>query len=243
MAMINWNLYKFLWAFSLIAPLLAGAQSLPPEAEAVRNYLLNSEYPEVFSKKQYRISIENLIVADLDGDGVPEVIGHMKPHFRQSPTIMIFRVGKDLRVQRVMEGLAPGPLQALSDQYLDSHVEGFGVDLQAQLAPGDDAEAVFVQALMKFKGSLVLYKHFAHIDKREGLANYIDMRAADLPPSVRTCEGFEFADVEHVEVTKRFSNDGRNVIAARVGKRIYVIRIERFLPNGLLEKTVTVHEL
>lgn len=242
--MLKAKFYKCLGAFSLIAPLLASAQSFPPEVEAVRNYLLNSDYPEVFAKNQYRIKVENFIVADLDGDGVPEVIAHMKPHFRQSPTIIIFKVGKDLQVQRVMEGLAPGPLQALSGKYLDSHTLGEAMDFQAKMKPGYSAENGLVQAIVKSKkGGLVLYKQFAHMDGRQGLPSYIDMREADLPPSANTCEDFEFADVEQVEVTTRFSSDGRNVIAARVGKQVYAIRIERFLPSGLLEKSVTVHAL
>lgn len=236
--------HKFLGAFGLIAPLLANAQSLPPEAEAVRKYLLNSDYPEVFANEQYRIKIANLIVADLDGDGVPEVIAHMKPHFRQSPTIIIFKVGKDLQVQRVMEGLAPGPLQAVSGKYLDSHTLGEGVDFQAKMKSGYSTDNGLLQSFVKSqKGGLVLYKHFAHLDGRQGLPSYIDMREAELPPSVDTCGDFEFADVEQVEVTSRFSSDGRKVIAAHVGKQVYAIRIEGFLPNGLLEKSVTVHAL
>lgn len=229
---------------SLVFPLLASAQSLPPEVEAVKNYLLSSDYPEVFSKTQYRVKAENFIVADLDGDGVPEVIVHMKPHFRQSPTIVIFKVSKGLQVQRVMEGLAPGPLQPLSDKYLDSHSLGEGIDFQADTKSGDNAGTGLVQGLVKSgKGGMVLYEQFTHMDGRLGFPSYIDMRETDLPPNTNTCDGFEFADVEQVEVTPRYSSDGRNVIAARVGKKVYTIRIERFLPNGLLEKSVTVHAL
>ncbi|WP_147328028.1 MULTISPECIES: hypothetical protein [unclassified Duganella] len=231
-------------AVSLAFPVLARAQSLPPEAEAVKKYLLNSDYPEVFSETKYRVKVENLIVADLDGDGIPEVIVHMKPHFRQSPTIIIFKVSKDLQVQRVMEGLAPGPLQPRSDKYLDSHSLGEGVDFQVSTKSGDSADTGLVQGLVKSqKGGLVLYKQFSHLDGRRGLPSYIDMRDADLPPNTKTCAEFEFADVEQVEVTPRYSSDGRNVIAARIGKQIYAIRIEHFLPNGLLEKSVTVHAL
>jgi hypothetical protein len=238
------KLYKILAIFSLIAPLVANAQNLPPEVEAVRNHLLNSDYPEEFAKKRYRVKVENFMAADLDGDGVPEVIAHMKPHFRQSPTIVIFKVSKDLKVQRVMEGLAPGPLQALSGRYLDSHTLGEGMDFQAEMKPGANAENGLVKAIVKSqKGGLVIYKKFAHLDGREGLPSYIDMREVDLPPGANTCDDFEFSDVEQVEVTTRFSNDGHNVIAAHVGKQVYAIRIQRFLPNGLLEKSVTVHPL
>lgn len=231
-------------AFSLIVPFPAEAQTALQEVEAVRSYLLNSDYPEVFGKQHYRVKIENLIFADLDGDGIPEVIAHLKPHFRQSPTIVIFKVTKDLQVQRVMEGLAPGPLQPLSGKYLDSHELGEGVDFTATVKPGYSAESSLLKSFVKSqKGGLVLYKQFAHIDGRQGLPTYIDMREADLAPGIAACQNFEFADVEQVEVTTRYSTDGRNVIAAHVGKKIYAIRIEHFLPNGLLEKSVTVHEL
>jgi hypothetical protein len=242
--MIKAKFCEFFGALSLIAPLLASAQSLPPEVEAVRNYLLTNDYPEVFSGKRYRVKIENIVVADLDGDGTPEVIAHVKPHFRQSPTIIIFKVGKDLHVQRVMEGLAPGPLQSVSGNYLDSHTLGEGVDFQAKMKSGYGAENGLVQGLVKSqKGGMVIYKNFAHLDGREGPPTYIDMRAADLPAGVRTCDDFEFSDVQQVEVTTRFSSDGRNVIAAHVGKKIYAIRIEHFLPDGLFEKSVTVQAL
>jgi len=231
-------------AFSLIVLFPAKAQNLPPEAEVVRNYLLNSDYPEVFGKQRYRVKIENLIVADLDGDGVPEVIAHMKPHFRQSPTIVIFKVTKDMQVQRMMEGLAPGPLQLLSGKYLDSHELGEGADFTATMKPGDSAENSLVKSFTKLQmGGLVLYKQFAHMDGRQGPPTYIDMREADLAPGITACQDFEFSDVEQVEVTTRYSSDSRNVIAARVGKKIYEIRIEHFLPNGLLEKSVIVHDL
>lgn len=241
--MLKAKFLELLGALSLIAPLLASAQSVPPEVEAVRHYVLTNDYPEVFSGQRYRVKVENIIVADLDGDGIPEVIAHVKPHFRQSPIIIIFKVDKDLHVQRVMEGLAPGPLQSVSGNYLDSHSLGAAMDFQARMKPGYGAEGL-VQGLVKSqKGSLVVYKRFAHLDGRQGPPTYIDMREADLPANVNTCDNFEFSDVDQVEVTARFSSDGRNVIAAHIGKKIYAIRIERFLPNGLLEKSVTVHAL
>jgi hypothetical protein len=242
--MIKAKFCEFIVALGLVAPLQANAQSLPPEVEAVRNYVLTNDYPEVFSGQRYRVKIENIIVADLDGDGTPEVIAHVKPHFRQSPTIIIFKVSKDLHVQRVMEGLAPGPLQSVSGNYLDSHTLGEGADFQVVMKPEYGAGNGLVQGLVKSqKGSLVIYKNFAHLDGREGPPTYIDLSAAILPAGINTCEDFEFSDIDQVEVTSRFSTDGRKVIAAHLGKKIYAIRIERFLPDGLLEKSVTVQEL
>ena len=106
----------------------AMVQVRPPEIEAVRKFLLDKEYPELFDKP-YRTKIENAVRADLDGDGALEVVLHVMPHYRQSATIVIFRVDKELVVTRLKEGLAPGPLVPLSGTFLDSHSIGHAVDL------------------------------------------------------------------------------------------------------------------
>ena len=44
-------------------------------------------------------------------------------------TIVFYRIAENLEVSRVIEGLAPGPLQPLSGEYLDSHTLGAAADL------------------------------------------------------------------------------------------------------------------
>src|SRR5690242_5459319 len=106
-------------AVAAVTPPGAGDQPVPPAISAVQKYVLEKDYPEVFAGKNYRAKVEGSVIEDLDGDGQSEVIFHFMPHYRQSPTIVIYRITKDLAVTRVTEGLAPGPLHAITDDFLD----------------------------------------------------------------------------------------------------------------------------
>ncbi|MCK7509606.1 MAG: hypothetical protein MZV70_39895 [Desulfobacterales bacterium] len=128
------------FATALCLAATAMAAEPPPRIKAVQQYLLEQDYPELFGDTPYRIKAEDVVEGDLDGDGVDEVVMLMRPHFRQSPTIVIFQVSKNLRVRRVKEGLAPGPLQPLSGDFLDSHTLGMGVDVTIANAPTDPGQ-------------------------------------------------------------------------------------------------------
>src|ERR1035441_1472612 len=80
----------------------AGQGVLPPEAEAARKYILERDYPEVFGGKHYPPRIQNIIVADLANDGHKEVVVHYAPHYRQSATVVIYRVDERMKVTRIM---------------------------------------------------------------------------------------------------------------------------------------------
>jgi hypothetical protein len=75
--------------------------------EVFKKYLLEKDYPEVF-KEPYRARIENILDVDVDNDGVKELVVHFQPHFRQSPSIIIYKVSPKLELTRVTEALAPG---------------------------------------------------------------------------------------------------------------------------------------
>ncbi|MGB7904594.1 MAG: hypothetical protein WCF43_07875, partial [Steroidobacteraceae bacterium] len=70
----------------------AATQALPPEAEAVQKYILENDYPERFKDTTYRTRIEDLLIVDVDGDGAKEVVVSFHPHYRQSPTVVIYRL-------------------------------------------------------------------------------------------------------------------------------------------------------
>ncbi len=97
---------------------------------------MEKEYPEEFGDTTYRTKIENVVVADLDGDGQPEVTVRFIPHYHRSPTVVIYRVAPDMTVTRVTEGLAPGPLVPVTGDFLDSHTLGEGADIT--IGDGED---------------------------------------------------------------------------------------------------------
>src|SRR5258706_2847292 len=221
----------------------AMAKALPPEIDAVRKFLLEREYPDLFDKPS-RTKIENALLADLDGDGALEVVLHVMPHYRQSATIVVFRLDKELAVTRVKEGLAPGPLVPLSGAFLDSHSIGYAVDLTLKGTPEKPLSAEqrdkFIDiALKKFVG-VVEYPTFIHADSRRGAAAYVDMRHVSNPPSKLTCSDFEFSKVDSVVAGTTPSSGRKELLAALVAESIYIYRVTSFLSSGLIEKNVSV---
>jgi len=218
-------------------------KEIQAQVDAVRRYVLEEDYPELFKDKPYRARIENLIVADIDNDNAPEVVALFNPHYRQSPTIVIFQLDKDLKVRRAVEGLAPGPLLPVTGQYLDSHGIGMAVDFTAKTKPG--AKPLLprhvVEASLKARfGSIVQYLNFFHADFRTGRRTYIDMTHLDVPGHEENCAHFEFAKVNEIAVGAVWDNDPRAHLLARVGREIYIYRIDKIDEKGFLEKHLWV---
>lgn len=102
----------------------------PPVLNEIMEYFTKGEdYPEVIKGKPYRIKAKGIAMADMDGDGRDEIFLAIKPHYRQSPSIIIFTRDKRGKLSRVKEGLAPGPLVAVTGDYIDDHTLGVGVDM------------------------------------------------------------------------------------------------------------------
>ncbi len=221
----------------------AAAGELPPKVAAVQKYLLEQEYPEVFGDKHYRIKVEDALVADVDDDGISEVILRVKPHYRQSPTVVLFKVSKDLKVKRVVEGLAPGPLVPVTGDYLDSHTLGMAADLTVQGAEKDPKKRKQAVAIaLKEMGGVVEYANFIHTDGRKGKAPvYIDMSHLKAPKDA-TCENFEFSTVDALQVAAKDDGSG-NYLVALVGSELYMYKIKKITPDGFLQKTLTVKKV
>src|SRR5262249_46911000 len=113
-----------------------------PRVEALKKYLLEKDYPEAFGDTRYHARVENILDVDINNDGKKELVVQYNPHYRQSAVVIIYRVSPELELTRVTEGLAPGPLQKLSGDYLDSHGLGQSADFtvgQGQVKPGETA--------------------------------------------------------------------------------------------------------
>lgn len=167
----------------------------------------------------------------------------VKPHYRQSPTVVLFKVSKDLKVKRVVEGLAPGRLVPVTGDYLDSHTLGMAADLTVQeteMDPKKRKQAVAIA--LKEMGGVVEYSNFIHTDGRTGKAPvYIDMSYLKAPKDA-TCETFEFSTVDALHVAAKDDGSG-NYLVALVGAELYMYKIKKITTDGFLQKTLTVKKV
>jgi len=208
----------------LLAFVLAGlsasspvpAQDLPPQLEAVRKYILEEEYPELFGDQPYRTKLEGAEIVDLDGDGRDEVVVLFYPHYRQSPFIVLYLLSKNNKVTRVREGLAPGDLVPVSGDYLDSHTlkikdEVQSIDFDIAEKQGDPkARAAMRDTGLNKAINLVEYRTFFHMDGRKGKGTYVDMTHAANALKDKTCESFEFAKVTSISAGHVLKDKKRN---------------------------------
>ena len=218
---------------------LAFAQQNDPRLAAVQKYVLEKDYPEVFGAAHYKTRIEGVLDVDVDNDGSREVVILYFPNYRQSAPIVIYKVSSDLKVTRVTEGLAPGPLQELSGDYLDSHELGQAVDMEipkGKLAPETSLQIMAKNGM----NGLVLYDSFFHADSRAGSPWFIDMRGIKLPTAMHDCSSFEFSRVKQIAVGHLREDSSKNYLAAWVGDEIYVYLIRGVLNNWMLNKQLWV---
>ena len=238
----------------LLAAVLAGAsfaspvqaEDLPPELQAVRKYIMEEEYPELFGDQAYRTKMEDALIVDLDGDGRDEVVALFHPHYRQSPFIVIYLLSKNNKVTRVREGLAPGDLVPISGDYLDSHTlkikdEVQSVDFDIGEKQGDpQARAEIRNSAMDKAVNLVEYRTFFHMDGRKGKGTYIDMTHVSNLPKDKTCESFEFARVKSISAGHVLKDRKRNYLVASVQKKLWIYRIDGISDKGILDKKLWI---
>jgi hypothetical protein len=228
----------FLFAFIMLLGCAFGQQR-NLRLEALKKYILEKDYPEVFGKDNYRTRIEGFLDADIDNDGSREIVVLYYPHYRQSAPIVIYKISSDLKVKKVPEGLAPGPLRKVSGDYLDSHTLGMAVDFEV---PGGTShpETVLNSATTSGMNGFVIYDTFFHMDGRSGSPAIIDMRGVKLPSKDHDCGSFEFSRVKQIAAGHLREDSSNNYLAAWVGDEIYVYLIHGISNQGMLDKKLWV---
>jgi hypothetical protein len=229
---------KYLLSFLVLYSVFVSAEDRTrSQVESLKNHILNSDYPEVFDDKVYRVGIENVVFDDIDSNGKLEAIVHYKPHYRQSPTIVLYQFNTSGKIDRFMEALAPGALVKLGDYYLDSHSLGQGVDFTVQNEGEKGVLRKVIETAIKKPsfGNFVLYPDFIHADGRKsnGIPTFIDLSYLKPLESLKNCESFEFHELNQI-ATGDIS--GQKYLSAWVGEEIYFYKINEFMNSGFLDK-------
>ena len=208
---------------------LTDESSHPPELELVMAYLMGeggANFPELFGEAYYRLQVKAAKVVDLDGDGITEVIVGVTPHYRQSPTVIIFQL-IDGQVHRVKEGLAPGPLQHVSGNYIDSHtLEQTAADLETPNSDVSDPDSLRLSAresaLATF-GAVVEYPRFFHVDTRNGKGVYVNMAEVENASDHANCASFEFSPLKSLEIF--YEDDFRPILTVNAGGKLTLYQL------------------
>lgn len=239
--MKRWFLLPSLPLILVFATATVSQNERPSAEELLKKYLLEKDYPEVFQDKSYHVRVEDVLNVDIDNDGKNELVVLFYPHYRQSASVMIYQVSPHRGLARVTEALAPGPLQKISGDYLDSHETGNAADLalpREQNNP-ENRNATLKIAMAHF-GGVVVYRSFYHVDSRKGPVSYLDMTGVEVPSNVQDCASFEFSKVRQIAAGPLREDSSKNYLAAWVGDEIYVYLITGISKRRFLDKKLWV---
>jgi len=233
---------KLIISLLLIISINAYSQesNFPKEINLVFDFLLKIDYPELFGGNPYQFRPVSWQIIDIDDDGLTEVFLRTFPHFRQSPTITIFQIHPNDSVIRIIEGFAPGHLTSLSkkDDYLDPHSTGTAID--AQLDSKDPNKyKIFAESSLKFGMSVVLYKNFIHMDKREGKGVFIDLMYLDDYNSENSCANFQFSTPEQI-IAGKLKDKPHKYFIAKVDKELFCYQIHGIIDNKFIDKEIQI---
>lgn len=204
------------------------------------DYMLEKDYPELFNNNPFQFRPISWQITDIDNDGNTEVFLQTFPHFKQSPTITIFKIDKSDSISRIIEGLAPGHLIPLSkeDDYLDPHTTGTAIDMQPN--PNDPKTyRILAESSLKYDMSVVLYKNFIHSDKRDGRAIFIDLMYLDDFPAENTCADFQFSKPEQI-IAGKVKGYKNNFFIAKVDKELFCYEIIGFKELDFIHKNIFI---
>lgn len=218
-----------------VALLLAPPQDSPIRTEF--ESVLRAAPIEVFDSVAGATVVRGALLADVDADGTQEGVVWIRPGFRQTPTVLLFRRSSDGHWTRVTEGLAPGRFTAVSGRLRDSHALGAGVDLTG----GDGGPAVqdrILAAASASRMSVVAYQGFLHGDARTGATFIVDLQKWPLPKGTdKTCESFEFSAVDVVDVGPLEGGGAAPYLVALTPEDVTIYRIASIAGSGRLTAT------
>lgn len=178
--------------------------------------------------------VTDVLLSDLDGDGVAEAVVSLRPALRQTPTLLIFRRSASGGWERILEGLAPGRLMPVSGAFGDSHVHRVGADLTAGDGSPESVQRVLTAGSAS-KMSLVAYRGWFHGDVRVGATYVMDLSSWSLPHGTEnTCEQFEFSLPLAVVAGTLSGAGAQRYLVALTAHDVTIYRIEAITANGRL---------
>ncbi len=224
-------------SLTLIIPFAAFVQA--PDSTLLAQSLndLRAHPVEIVAKDTEATVVRAHALLDIDRDGRPEIFIAIAPKYRQTATIVIYKMVDDNRVQRLYEGLAPGKLVPVSNRQIDTHTLGNGIDMTIE-GGADSSMGVRLLATARTQGmQIVRYPNFFHVDERSQAAQYVDIASASPGFHETTCESFEFSPVEALASGRVGSDTVGRYLAALTPAEVVFYRLRGISSDGRLQKT------
>ncbi len=192
---------------------------------------------EIVAKDTVATLVRAHALLDIDHDGRLELFLAIAPKYRQTATVVIYRMIDGNRVERLYEGLAPGRLLPVSNRQIDTHTLGNGIDMTIE-GGADSSTVVRLLATARTQGmQIVRYPDFFHVDERSHAAQYVDIASASPGFHEKTCESFEFSPVEALASGHVGSDTVGHYLAALTPAEVVFYRIRGISSDGRLQKT------
>ncbi len=218
---------------------------LPSDLQKVFNYILKSEYLEMFtdSSQAFQPRTVDWAISNIDGDNSTEVFLLINPYFAETAPIYIYQIAVDGGVTRVKEALAPGQPIPRNSHQPSGHSGGQGMDMTLEGKTTLQRKRKFVETSMKHGMTVVEFPNFFHGDHRASLGGgYVDLRHAKKTFDEPSCESVQLARPSALQVGKIKGKQG-NILAVVVDKEIWLYRISRIPEDGFLEKKIATIKL
>jgi hypothetical protein len=212
-------------ADSIIAAVRAAAEREPVEA-------MGGLHPTV--------SVKDVRLLDIDGDGKPEAFVWIQPAARQTPTILVYTYDARHGAHRLLEALVPGRLQPAAGGLVDDHTLGVGMDFGAGADTQPGAFEGLAATLADSGVSLVRFATFLHTDTRHGFVDYVDLSDRALPRDTKTCDDIRFSPVEAIAAGTVPGMGALPFLVALTDSDITTYRFRGIRPNGRLVKETAI---
>jgi len=220
-------------------------EDFPKEVQMVFNYILKIEYLELYgdSTNSYQFRPVEWSITDIDKDGKTEVFLLIYPHYCQTAPIQIYQIQPDSTVKRIKESLAPGNPVIRTDEYLDSHNEGYAGDIAIGKSATKEQKRKLVESSMKYGMTIIEFPDFFHTDKRidEG-GGYVDLSHSNYKNEHQSCSAIQLAKPATI-TSGKLKNKPDNYFAVVIDQEIWIYKITKIDDSGFLEKEVVIVKL
>lgn len=218
---------------------------MPEEVQSVFDYILHTEFLELFIDSSYSMSIRpvDFCVVDIDGDGLTEVFLLTYPHFAQTAPIYVYQIQADGSVIRLKESLAPGKIASRTNEYMDAHAGFSGMDMSIGPKADKDRKKALRESCMQNGMNVIEFPNFFHTDIRlDNGGGYVDLSLSGYKGKDNSCASVQPATPLGIVSGNLEGKDGR-FFAVAVDKEIWIYQINTIHPQQVFDKKVSIIKL